>query len=143
MLFNSYAFIFAFLPIALTGYFVINSTRHYTLGKYWLLAASLYFYTYFSFKNLPILILSILTNFFLSTLFHRELSWISKKTLFRFGLVFNIGLLCFYKYSGFLLPLGLSFLPFSKLPFWWIPMKDFLKKRISSTTPFLLLFFRH
>jgi D-alanyl-lipoteichoic acid acyltransferase DltB (MBOAT superfamily) len=117
MLFNSYAFIFAFLPIALIGYFVINSTRHYTLGKYWLLAASLYFYTYFSFKNLPILALSILTNFFLSTLFHRELTWISKKTLFRFGLVFNIGLLCFYKYSGFLLPLGLSFFTLQQVAF--------------------------
>ena len=117
MLFNSYAFIFAFLPIALVGYFVINSTKKYTLGKYWLLLASLYFYTYFSFKNLPILTLSIVMNFFLSSLLHQELKWISKKNLFRLGLVFNIVLLCFYKYSGLLLPLGLSFFTLQQVAF--------------------------
>ena len=115
MLFNSYAFIFAFLPIALLGYFLLNHFNRFTQGKIWLILASLYFYTFFTYKNLPILLLSLITNYFIGHYLHKDIT--NKKLLFRAGLVFNIGLLAFYKYSGFLLPLGLSFFTLQQIAF--------------------------
>ncbi len=117
MLFNSYAFIFAFLPVALLGYFTLNHFKQITLGKCWLIAASLFFYTFFTYKNLPILLLSLCTNFVIGHFLRTDPKWISKLNLFRIGLVFNIGLLSFFKYSGFLLPLGLSFFTLQQIAF--------------------------
>lgn len=113
MLFNSYAFIFAFLPIALLGYFGLNHFKQITMGKIWLVGASLYFYSFWNIKNLPLLLLSILVNYGIGHYLQKNTA--SKKALFQFGLFFNIGLLCFFKYVGLLgfaklaLPLGLSF----------------------------------
>jgi alginate O-acetyltransferase complex protein AlgI len=117
MLFNSYFFIFSFLPLALIGYFTLNHFKYVALAKTWLIGASLYFYTYYSFNNLPILALSLITNYFIGHSLHSELKWISRKNLFRFGLVFNITLLSLFKYSGFLLPLGLSFYTLQQVAF--------------------------
>ena len=123
MLFNSYAFIFVFLPITLIGYFALNRLKSPTPAKVFFVGASLYFYSYFNIKNLPLLIFSILVNFTISQLLHRELKWISKKRLFQFGLVLNLGLLCFFKYAGLLgiaqivLPLGLSFYTLQQIAF--------------------------
>jgi alginate O-acetyltransferase complex protein AlgI len=117
MLFNSYSFIFAFLPVALIGYFVLNHLKQFSLAKVWLIGASLYFYTFYTFHNLPILTMSLLTNYFIGHSLHSEQKWISRQNLFRFGLVFNIVLLSFFKYSGFLLPLGLSFYTLQQVAF--------------------------
>lgn len=115
MLFNSYAFIFAFLPIALLGYFTLNHFKQITLGKVWLILASLFFYTFFTYKNLPILLISLVSNYFFGHFLRQDIP--RKKLLFRFSLFFNIGLLAFYKYSGFLLPLGLSFFTLQQIAF--------------------------
>jgi alginate O-acetyltransferase complex protein AlgI len=121
MLFNSYAFIFAFLPVAIIGYFTLNHFKQITLGKMWLVGASLYFYSYFTYKNLPLLIGSILANYFIGHYLHTDIK--GKKWLFKFGLVFNIGLLCFFKYAGLVgfakiaLPLGLSFFTLQQIGF--------------------------
>ncbi len=117
MLFNSYPFIFAFLPLALLGYYVLNHFKLTTQSKIWLILASLYFYTYFGFRNLPILLISILCNFFLAQLIRTEKRIFTKKILFRLSLVLNIGMLCFYKYSGLLLPLGLSFFTLQQIAY--------------------------
>lgn len=47
MLFNSYIFILVFLPICLSGYFLLNHTKHETLAQVFLLGMSLWFYGYF------------------------------------------------------------------------------------------------
>ena len=117
MLFNSYFFIFAFLPLALIGYFVLNHLKQISLAKVWLIGASLFFYTFYTFNNLPILTISILTNYFIAHSLHSEQKWISKQNLFRIGLIFNITLLSFFKYSSFLLPLGLSFYTLQQVAF--------------------------
>lgn len=121
MLFNSYAFIFTFLPIALLGYYTLNHLKQITLGKMWLVLASLYFYSYFTYKNLPLLIGSILVNYVIGHFLHKNIS--GKQMLFRLGLIFNIGLLCFFKYAGLVgfgaiaLPLGLSFFTLQQIGF--------------------------
>jgi len=117
MLFNSYFFIFAFLPLALAGYFSLNYLKKISLAKMWLIGASIFFYTFYTYDNLPILIISLLTNYFIGRSLHTEQKWISKSNLFRCGLVFNICLLSFFKYSGFLLPLGLSFYTLQQIAF--------------------------
>lgn len=121
MLFNSYVFIFVFLPIALLGYFALNHFKQILAGKIWLIAASLYFYSYFNIKNLPLLLTSILVNYLIGHYLHKDIK--NKKQLLQLGLVFNVGLLCFFKYAGLvgfaqiLLPLGLSFYTLQQIGF--------------------------
>ena len=64
MLFNSYVFIFAFLPIALLGYFICNKFGKYQLANIFLIGMSLWFYGYFNITYLPIICGSILINYF-------------------------------------------------------------------------------
>jgi D-alanyl-lipoteichoic acid acyltransferase DltB (MBOAT superfamily) len=56
-------------------------------------------------------------NYILGSLLHQDLKWISKLNVFRFGLFLNIGLLSFFKFSSFLLPLGLSFFTLQQVAF--------------------------
>ena len=48
MLFNSYLFIFIFLPLALIGWYGMNHFKAYELSKLFLAAMSLWFYGYFN-----------------------------------------------------------------------------------------------
>lgn len=137
MLFNSYEFILAFLPITLIGYFTLNHFNKNTIAKAWLVLCSLFFYGYFNFSYLWIIITSIVVNYLISQYFEKSNS--SKKalrrTLFAFGLTLNIGLLFFYKYldfvfdcigklfkadpiyMGLVLPLGISFFTFQQVSY--------------------------
>ncbi|DAB37966.1 MAG: acetyltransferase [Sulfuricurvum sp. RIFOXYD2_FULL_44_160] len=147
MLFNSYAFIFAFLPIILIGYFWFLRQRLILGSKIWLVGGSLFFYGYWSVVYVPLLLGSILVNFFVgSALSERESKWdhttkkdfvnrISKKQLLIFGIIFNIALLAYFKYTDFflenfngifaaniplphiVLPLGISFFTFTQIAF--------------------------
>lgn len=134
MLFNSYIFIFAFLPIALLGYFSLNRIAAHRMAKRWLILCSLYFYGYFNFSYLWIILASITVNYILSLYFEktRQQSTVLRKLIYWGGLTFNIGLLGFYKYLDFLfeiagnilntdpiyinliLPLGISFFTFQQ-----------------------------
>ena len=59
MLFNSYIFIFGFLPIVLLGYFSLNHFGSHLAAKSWLVLGSLFFYGYFNFSYLWIILSSI------------------------------------------------------------------------------------
>jgi D-alanyl-lipoteichoic acid acyltransferase DltB (MBOAT superfamily) len=63
MLFNSYAFIFAFLPIMLVGYFWLTRHRLILGSKLWLVGGSLFFYSFWNIYYLPLLLSSIFVNF--------------------------------------------------------------------------------
>lgn len=133
MLFNSYIFVFLFLPMALIGYYTINKTRKYALAEVYLIGMSLWFYGYFNISYLAIIIASILGNFTLATLMHKKEQF--KKLLVIVGIAGNIGVLFYYKYMGFfieninvifkqdlevtniLLPLGISFFTFQQLSY--------------------------
>lgn len=137
MLFNSYEFIFAFLPITLIGYFLLNRLNKPSCAKGWLVLCSLFFYAYFNVSYLWIIVTSIVVNYLLSYYFETKFSSnsILRKILFGFGLTLNIGLLFFYKYLdftletvatifnadpihfGLILPLGISFFTFQQVSF--------------------------
>ena len=56
MLFNSYIFVFLFLPLCLILYFGCNRYKKYELGKIFLTGMSLWFYAYFNWSYLPIIV---------------------------------------------------------------------------------------
>ncbi|MGJ0495353.1 MBOAT family protein, partial [Aliarcobacter cryaerophilus] len=63
MLFNSYEFIFLFLPITFILYFYLLSQRLILGAKIFLVVASLFFYGYWNFSYVPLILLSIFVNY--------------------------------------------------------------------------------
>ncbi|MFS1519187.1 MBOAT family O-acyltransferase [Bacillus sp. SCS-151] len=101
MLFNSYVFILLYLPIVFICYFLLQKLKFRTAAKGFLVLASLYFYSYWNVKYLPIMIVSILINFLLATLINKGIQ--GKKVILVLGIIFNISLLGYFKYSDFFL----------------------------------------
>jgi alginate O-acetyltransferase complex protein AlgI len=101
MLFNSYEFIFLFVPIAYWGYFALNRRKYVIAAKVWLLVASLFFYSWWNIVYLPLLVVSVLVNFMLSNTMYRANSQGKKKALLIAGIAFNIGMLGYFKYMDF------------------------------------------
>jgi hypothetical protein len=63
LLFNSYEFIFAFLPITFFIYFYLNHKRLTEASKGFLVFSSLFFYSWWNIAYLPIILSSMLFNF--------------------------------------------------------------------------------
>lgn len=136
MLFNSYEFIFLFLPITLILYFWLNRYGKNKLAKAWLVIASLYFYSYFNRMYLILIGISIGVNFIVGRrLSDDKTNILERRLLLIFGVVFNLGILGYFKYYDFfisninilfgthiglikvMLPLGISFFTFQQLSF--------------------------
>ena len=133
MLFNSYIFIFLFLPLALIGYFVLNRFGRNMYAKVFLLVMSLWFYGYFNYTYLAVIISSIAVNYAGVYLMRRYPG--RKKFCLAAGLVFDIGMLFYFKYFDFfltnvnavfnlsftmrniVLPLGISFFTFQQISY--------------------------
>lgn len=136
MLFNSYEFIFLFLPITLILYFWLNRYGKNKLAKVWLVIASLYFYSYLNRMYLILIGISIGINFIVGRrLSNDKVNILERRLLLIFGVVFNLGILGYFKYYDFfisnintifgthiglikvMLPLGISFFTFQQLSF--------------------------
>lgn len=135
MLFNSYIFIFVFLPITLLLYFGFNKIKKYEIAKLVLVIASLYFYAYFNVKYLFIIVASILINYLFNRIFRKLKNKNFRKILLIIGVAFNIGMIFYYKYYDFvistinslastnfnlinvMLPLGISFFTFQQMAY--------------------------
>lgn len=135
MLFNSYEFIFVFLPVALVVFFLISRTStKIALG--WLVVASLAFYAAWNPRYLVLLSGSIAVNYLVGRLLGRE--WRGQKVrrgLLMVGVLLNLGLLGYFKYAGFfvesistlagtdaeippiVLPLAISFFTFQQIAY--------------------------
>ena len=68
MLFNSYIFIFIFLPLTLLGWYALNLHKKYLTANVFLAGMSLWFYGYFNVYYLAIILSSIGLNYLLSYL---------------------------------------------------------------------------
>ena len=105
MLFNSYEFIFLFLPISFFVYFYLNKKRLTTASKAWLVITSLFFYSWWNIVYLPLILISILFNYTITNTMieydENKKNYFSKKSLLQIGLLFNIGLLVYFKYMDF------------------------------------------
>jgi alginate O-acetyltransferase complex protein AlgI len=62
MLFNSYVFIFAFLPVVIFGFYRIGKHSH-ALAMLWLAAASLFFYGWWDVRFVGLLLGSVVFNY--------------------------------------------------------------------------------
>ncbi len=136
MLFNSYIYILIFLPIVLLVYFYLNKQKLLVASKAWLVASSLFFYSYWNPKYLILIILSIVFNFAIGSVFSKKiLGKKSSKTVLFIGISFNLLLLGYYKYYNFfvenidsylglnlqiktiVLPLAISFFTFQQIAY--------------------------
>ena len=118
MLFNSFEFIFLFLPITLLVFFIVSRKDKYVKRQipiYWLVFASLFFYGKYKILNLPLILISIAANYYLGYVLGNIIQTKKiKKVLLLLGIIFNLSLICYFKYAGFLLDninqvLGTSF----------------------------------
>lgn len=99
MLFNSYLFLFLFLPLCLLG-FVILRKKQATLAKVWLTCFSLWFYGYFNYSYLLIMLGSIGGNFLIHRLMIQDGEKQRKnvdKALLILGVGGNVALLFYIK----------------------------------------------
>ena len=137
MLFNSYAFLFLFLPVAFLGFFQIGRYSR-PLAALWLFAASLFFYGWWNPAYVGLLLGSIFFNYAIGMALSREhargdgrrLKWI-----LGLGITADLCLLGYFKYANFfvtnvnaalsmgwqiepiILPLGISFFTFTQIAF--------------------------
>ncbi len=136
MLFNSYVFIGAFLPVTLVVYRLLCLTGHTRLPFLWLVVASLFFYGWWNPVHVPLLMASIVANYLLGMkLTEPGAPAAAKRSLLVFGITANLAVLAYFKYSMFIvdnvgaltgldfgiravvLPLGISFFTFQKIAY--------------------------
>lgn len=136
MLFNSYVFMLAFLPLTLLGYFLLGRLpEKIQLNKVFLVLASFLFYGYNNPSYVPIIAGSILINYALSQLMLIQQKKALRLPLMLLGLFLNLGVLFYFKYHDFFfenlngafglhltlnhlaLPLGISFFTFQQLSY--------------------------
>jgi alginate O-acetyltransferase complex protein AlgI len=101
MLFNSFPFLLAFLPLVVLSAIVARSLWGPKASQFVILLASLVFYGWFKPSNLWYLAASILGNFLLAQRIAAA-EQPRRKQLLITGLVLNIGYLCTFKYVNFL-----------------------------------------
>lgn len=132
MLFSSYIFIFCFLPVTLILYYLSAKKLGSEAARWVLVLASLFFYSWWDVRNLPILLGSILVNYFVVNRIWRS-DGRTKKVWLIAGIAFDLALLGYFKYTAFavetmnqllgagltvpgiVLPLGISFFTFTQI----------------------------
>ena len=119
MLFNSVVFIFAFLPVAWAGYFLLgwlearrgsgmaDGAGAGLWSKTWLVGASLFFYGYWKLSFLPLILLSVGFNYLVGRRLRQNTERMGgrrgvwRRGVLTFGIVMNLGLLGWFKYAAF------------------------------------------
>ena len=135
MLFNSYEFLFLFLPLTLAVFHLLGR-QHRRLALAWLTLTSLWYYGWWNPRYLVLIVASMLANYALGRLLSRK-DWPdeARRWLLGAGIAANLALLGYYKYAGFLavnlgaltghdwrlgdilLPVGISFFTFQQIAF--------------------------
>ena len=101
MLFNSQLYLFLFLPLTVAGCHLLARLGSFQLARIWLLLASLFFYSYWNIAYLPLLLSSIVVNYGIGRLLSKWRH--GRRALLVAGIMANLGLLVYFKYSDFLL----------------------------------------
>lgn len=146
MIFSSIYFIYYFLIIFLILYFITpKKFKNYTL-----LLGSLFFYFYGDSKYIVLLLISSLVNYILGRIISNK----NKKLFLIIGLIFNFGLLFYFKYFNFflsninnlfktninlyniVLPLGISYYTFKNASY----LIDIYNKKIKYEKNFINYF---
>ena len=133
MLFSSNIFLFVFLPAVLLGYYLLRSSVQ--LKNYFLLAASLLFYAWGEPVYVFLMLVSIAGNYLFGLAVNGSKAPAWRKFWLILAVVFNLGILGWFKYAGFLvkninallgtsislaapaLPIGISFFTFQAMSY--------------------------
>ncbi len=135
MLFNSYQFIFVFLPLALIG-FQIAGYFHRRAVVAWLAFASFAFYSYWRPELLYILVVSVVLNYAAGALICQRIATrIKPRSWLIIAIVLDLSVLVYFKYlfpslnflaaaagssrrwEDAILPLGISFFTFTQIAY--------------------------
>jgi D-alanyl-lipoteichoic acid acyltransferase DltB (MBOAT superfamily) len=135
VLFNSYEFLLVFLPVVVVGYFAIARLSALAANAY-LAAASVVFYAWWKLDFVWILAGSVVANYLFGHKLSRDAAaGHAPRTVLVAGIVFNLGLLGYFKYADFFianvnavsgagvpllhvaLPLGISFFTFTQIAY--------------------------
>src|SRR2546423_4435308 len=138
MLFNSYVFLFAFLPAVLAGWWGLSRWKPVRLA--FLTGASWFFYAWWDWRYLPVLIAAASVDFLAGRWIAASASEPRRRLLLATSLATNVGILAYFKYAGFffgslngigralglgaglpplriLLPIGISFYTFNSMSY--------------------------
>lgn len=146
MLFTTPTFVLIFLPLTLAGFFMVGRFSPRGAAA-WLLGASLVFYSHWMPADTLLLLLSIAVNFAVGMRISgggpQARRWLTA------GITFDLGLLAYFKYAGFLvgnfdallgltiqapqvaLPIGISFYSFTQIAF----LVDAYQGKVKETQP--------
>ncbi len=157
MLFNSPEFLLQFLPVVFLGFLLLHLVNLQRCAVLWLIVASLVFYGWWSWNNLPLIIGSVLFNYALGGLLMRR----PNRALLVFGITANVLLLAVFKYTGFLaqtvrdisgvdvpiptfvLPLALSFFTFQQIAYLVVAYDGAVPDRKFLSYCLFIVFFPH
>jgi alginate O-acetyltransferase complex protein AlgI len=135
MLFNSFIFIFLFLPITAIGFYICKR-YNFKSALCLLVLASLYYYAYWKIEYLGLMLGSIFVNHILATIaLTKPAQKFNRKTILVISVLFNLLLLGYFKYLRFvvenlnavfvtnistpdiILPLAISFFTFQQIAY--------------------------
>ena len=134
MLFNSYLFVFLFLPIVCIVFRLLTKLKSSFAIASWIVISSACFYAYWDSSFLLLLLISISINYAIGRVLANIQN--NRKPLLVIGIIINLMLICWYKYLGFFsaiflylskdvefhavdvfLPLGISFWTFQQISY--------------------------
>jgi len=153
VLFNSYTFVFLFLPLVLVGWWSIPTKNARLL---FLALASYVFYGWWDFRFVPLMLISTSADFLAALAIERSRRPAARKAYLCALLVFNLGILATFKYYdffadnyngiakllgvtarlpllGLILPIGISFYTFNSISY----TIDVYRQRIRPAKNFL------
>ena len=154
MLFNSYAFLFGFLPAVLVGWWGLSPWRRPRLA--FLTGASWFFYAWWDWRYLPLLIVATSIDYLAGRWIAGTESEPRRRALLAVSMSTNIGILAYFKCSDFffsslngiggalglgaplptlhiLLPVGISFYTFNSMSY----TIDIFRRRLAATNSVL------
>jgi alginate O-acetyltransferase complex protein AlgI len=137
VLFNSYIFLFGFLPCVLVGWWTL---RGKSLRLIFLTGSSWFFYAWWDWRYLPILLASTSVDYVAGLWIARSDDERRRRVLLAASLATNVGILAYFKYAGFffsslngigravgapphlpslhiVLPIGISFYTFNSMSY--------------------------
>jgi len=130
MLFNTPEFIYFFLPFSIALWWWLNRLDE-AIAQWFIVGCSIYFYGWWDTQYVGLLISNAIGNFYLG----RQIARTKTKPLLIAGLLYNVGLLGYFKYADFfienwnalsgnqasmmhlILPLGISFFTFQVIAY--------------------------
>lgn len=128
-------FLLYFFPIFISIYYFIR--KHISLANAFIVLCSIYFYSTFGLNQLPIFLVPLVVDYGLGIAIHKTRKRLNKKMLLSIGIILNVGILGYFKYTNFLLsnfspvfhifhftlssplilPIGISFITFQRISY--------------------------